>query len=827
VATGTRSQGWLDRGSAITAAENPQEELAQSLRSALERTLELERALAARDAELLLARESEDKFRSVVGAMSGAVVCASAEGTIEVWGGTAKEVFGYREEEILGKPLTLLMPERYRAAHREAIKILGESGTHRRGWQPLELQGLRADGSEFDLELSLSGWESAGGVHFVGVLHDLTSRKQTEAALREMSKIVEAGPAVMFLWRAEEKWPVDYVSRNVERLLGYSPEEFQTGEVVYSDVIHPDDLQRVHAEVSRYRGELGRREFQHEPYRIVTKAGAVRWIDDRTAIRRDRSGRITHFAGVVLDITRRVGVEAQLRDFLQAEGERVKELRCLYAVGQAIRRQDELSAVFAEVVELIPPGWQYPEIARARISFDDQEYLSEAFEESEWRQAADCVVSGRKRGTVEVFYLELRPELAEGPFLAEERALVDSIAGSLSEAVERSESQAALRESESALVQAQRLESVGRLAGGVAHDFNNMLSVILGYGELLWNELQPTDPLRGRVDLIMEAGRRSAGLTKQLLAFSRGQPQQCEDLDLNALVLTLEPMLGRLLGEDVETELRLEEGVGCILADRTQIEQVLMNLAINARDSMPQGGTLSLTTTRAHSAEVPGQVRGEDGASEFALLAVSDTGCGMDEETLARAFEPFFTTKARDKGTGLGLSTVHGIVEQSGGFVRLRSQPGEGTTCEVYLPRTEAREAPRAPAGEPAPRATGEVHVLVVDDDELIRGLLESFLPGLGYVVSTASNGSEALRLTEEGGLAPDAVLTDVVMPKMSGFELVKRLRQRRPDLPVIFMSGHLDEAVAAHGEVAQGTPFLQKPFRLRDVAATLGQLLG
>ncbi|GAB4253515.1 response regulator [Deferrisoma sp.] len=408
------------------------------------------------------------------------------------------------------------------------------------------------------------------------------------------------------------------------------------------------------------------------------------------------------------------------------------------------------------------------------------------------------------------------------PYGEEEVALVERIAAHVAPILRaRLQRDREQREKEAIREQfyrAQRLESIGRLAGGVAHDFNNMLNVILGYGELIVEKLPPDDPLRPKVEAMVEAGWRAAKLTRQLLAFSRKQTLQPRVVDLNELVQEFEKMLRRLIGEDIVLDLDLRSDIGRVRVDPGQMEQVILNLAVNARDAMPDGGRLHIATAEADLDEAYAATHPGVEPGRYVLLSVSDTGCGMDEETLGHIFEPFFTTKEEGKGTGLGLATVYGIVKQSGGHIWVYSEPGRGTTFKIYLPRAEAEARPDARARPAAPPEGGRGRILVVEDEPAIRELLGTMLTQLGYDVTLAANGGEALLLVEEKGLRPDLVLTDVVMPHMSGKELVERLRQNRPDLRALFMSGYTGAALPP-GVLGEGVPFLPKPFTLRGLA--------
>ncbi len=381
---------------------------------------------------------------------------------------------------------------------------------------------------------------------------------------------------------------------------------------------------------------------------------------------------------------------------------------------------------------------------------------------------------------------------------------------------------------ESRLRRAQRMESIGRLAGGIAHDFNNLLAVILGYAGSLLQELSPGDPSRRMVEEIINASRRSAGLTQQLLAFSRKQPLQPKVLDINSLVRTLDGMLRRLLGEHNRLELALGPGRLLVKVDPVQMERVLMNLAANARDAMPAGGRLVVATdgVRRNEDRSDEQAEAAD-AEEYVVVSVADTGCGMDTATASRIFEPFFTTKEEGKGTGLGLSTVYGIVKQSDGHIAICSEPGKGTTFAIYLPRVYDRPGAEETRGsrENSPHSLG--HILVVEDEQALRDLLAVFLSELGYRPSLAANGDEALRLVEQRGLTPDAMIADMVMPGINGVELADRLMKSLPDLKVLFMTGYLDNPDITPTIPATDMPILQKPFTIDDLAARIRRVLG
>jgi nitrogen-specific signal transduction histidine kinase/CheY-like chemotaxis protein len=363
------------------------------------------------------------------------------------------------------------------------------------------------------------------------------------------------------------------------------------------------------------------------------------------------------------------------------------------------------------------------------------------------------------------------------------------------------------------LAQAHKLEAVGRLAGGIAHDFNNLLTVITGRADFLLHTFQADDPRLRQIDLISQTARRAAALTRQLLAFSRKQVLQPKVLDLNAVVGTMDAMLRRLIGEDIDLLTALQPDLGRVKADPGQLEQVILNLAVNARDAMPRGGRLTLETADVELDET--HARRHIGArpGRYVKLAVSDTGCGMDAETQARIFEPFFTTKEAGKGTGLGLATVYGIVKQSGGHIWVYSEPGRGTIFKIYLPRVEEVPESAAPEAYHGIRRQGSETVLLAEDDAELRGLASEILRGHGYTVLEATNGVEGAGVAEGHAGPIHALVTDVVMPRMGGRELAEALRSAHPETKVVYMSGYTDNAIMHHGVLEPGIVLLEKPF--------------
>jgi len=388
-----------------------------------------------------------------------------------------------------------------------------------------------------------------------------------------------------------------------------------------------------------------------------------------------------------------------------------------------------------------------------------------------------------------------------------------AVQGSARDITGRKRAEEALRASQLQLQQSQKLEAIGQLAGGVAHDFNNMLTAIIGYTDLSLRQANLENSIRRNLEETKKAAERAASLVRQLLAFSRKQILEPKVLDLNGVVKDMQKMLTRLIGENINLATRLEDELGRVTADPCQVEQIILNLVVNARDAMPRGGKVTIETSNVtlnektalrHVAVKPG---------EYVMLAVSDTGNGMDHETQARIFEPFFTTKEIGKGTGLGLSTVYGIVKQSGGNIRVYSEEGLGTVFKVYLPRIDEASIATDKSAQETNAVRGTETILLVEDEETVRGLTRTFLLQAGYNVLEARGGEEAIQLCRAHPGLIDLLLTDVVMPEVSGKEVADRLLELRPTTRILFMSGYTDEAIVQHGVLDASVEFIQKPF--------------
>ena len=649
-------------------------------------------------------------------------------------------------------------------------------------------------------------------------LDQLARRRRAETALeaatQRLRHVVTANPAVLFLLRpvpdlAAGPLSLTWISENVDRLLGYSPDEaLQPG--WWADRLHPEERERVFAEVATLF-EAGH--LAHE-YPFRNRRDEYRWIRAELRLLTDAEGSPLEVIGSWSDVTPRK--EAELRLAQSEEQYRLlfetnphpmwvfdlETLRFLAANDAAVRHYGYTREAFLGMtIEDIRPPEDVPALLEdmARVRAEEATALRPA---RLWRH--------RKRdGT------SIDVEVTASPIVFEGRRARLILAHDVTE-------QKAL---EVQFLQSQKMESVGRLAGGVAHDFNNLLGVITGYTELLRRRVSRDERLLKYSDDILKASQRAADLTRQLLAFSRKQVLQPRILGLGEIVADTEKMLRRVIGEDVQLRTSIAEDLEAVLADRGQVEQVLMNLAVNARDAMPHGGHLTIGAANAELDEAYTRTRPEAVPGPYVMLSVTDSGEGMSEETQARIFEPFFTTKEPGKGTGLGLATVYGIVKQSGGHVFVYSEPGRGTSFKVYLPRAERRPAEEA-APVVAPPSLGTETVLLVEDEGALRELVHECLVAFGYAVLEAGSPAVALELAERHDGPIHLLVTDVVMPGMGGAELARRVTALRPGAKVLFVSGYTDDAVVREGVAADSLTFLQKPFTADALARKVRELL-
>lgn len=714
----------------------------------------------------------------------------------------------------------------------------------------------------------LSAWRAAGVVEvfwrplraqeFELRLQRLMRLQHAEAALKQpadagrrvtepdLARAYEEAQEVAKIgsWEYDVATGVHRWSKQMLRIAGLDPTtaEPPTWEQ-HRDFVHPEDWGEVRRAFEQallgqpYAGE----------YRVRQLDGSYHWVHSLSRTVVDEEGAPLRIQGTTQDIQERKEMEEELRSSEQRFRALFQEVPISlweedlsgvydYLTGQGRTPGEDLEEYFEQHPEAVEECGRRvvvtavndasAELHRASSPEQLVTRLPETFTERSWEAFRAHLVAVWRgdtswRGEVELQTLDgqLLHAVIQSSVPMQYQQRMARIFVSITDVTEKTSLEAQLR-------QAQKMESIGRLAGGVAHDFNNLLTVILSSAEMVLEDLDPGDPACTDLEQIVEAGQRANDLTQQLLTFSRKQVVAPQVIDLNAELQNATVVLRRLIGEDIELQLVLADDLAAAHLDRGQLNQVLLNLVVNARDAMPEGGRLVLQTRNASpSREGSGQQPREP---THVLLAVSDSGHGMAGDVLSQVFEPFFTTKPMTRGTGLGLSTVHGIVKQAGGFVDVDSQPGQGTTFRVFFPTTTRAREPAPPTeSEPpqtlAPATTATI--LLIEDEDAVRRAALKILEKAGYVAFAATTPHEALRLAQEHGASLDLVLTDIVMPEMSGTLCYERLQERIPGIKVLFMSGYAPEDIAAR-DALEGKPFIQKPFSVSSLQKAVGRVL-
>ncbi len=685
----------------------------------------------------------------------------------------------------------------------------------------------RADGSSFPVEY----WSHP--IHHedqligaVVTFLDITERKQAEQELSSttsfLRKVIDTDPNFIFVKDRESKFAMvnkavaDAYGSTIGALIGKS-DSASNRNMEENELSHQDDLEVINTQQDRFIAEE----------QITTANGEVRWLQTIKRPLADENGNVHQLLGVSSDITERKRAEEQRDRLIHETGERIKELRCMYGVGESIHSRATLAEIFEDTVALIPPGWQYPEITCTRVSFDKQIYLSECFEESEWKQSENIIAGGERRGSIDVFYREERREQDEGPFLKEERNLVNGIANALGQAIEHKQSQRDHEKAEMQLRHTQKMEAIGQLTGGIAHDFNNILAIILGNIDLLETQVAKDESAVKRAGTIRKSAERAAALTRKLLIFAGNHAIEVVSADLHRVVADMENLIARSLTPEIEVTHRFSENLWQTEINVGDFEDALINLVLNARDAMPGGGSLRL---EANNSTLDAADCDQDhGANpgEYVEIAVSDTGEGISQEKQSRVFDPFFTTKGTGKGTGLGLAMVYGFVKRSGGYVKVYSELGIGSSFKLYLPRAKKQGKPQQSADVKARRShAGMQTVLAVDDEVELLALARTQLEGLGYRVLTATNGNEALtRLSEDPTIT--LLFSDVVMPGgMNGYQLAELATANWPALKVLLTSGFAATGVLSKSQARFEINKLKKPYSHDELAQSLQTLL-
>ncbi|WP_448207609.1 PAS domain S-box protein [Azospirillum sp. sgz302134] len=781
-----------------------------------------------------------------------AIFTLDLAGRITSWNEGSRRLFGYPAPEALDRPLALLFApeERTNREVDSAIAQAARTGRHEVEWTQTTRDGRRFCGS---CVLTTVRDDAGRLLAYSVVVRDVTERRAAESALRESEAkfraIADAMPQLV--WATLADGSHDYFNRFWYGYTGAEPG--QTDGDGWSAVVHPDDLARTHA---RWRHSLETGEEYEIEYRLRRADGVYRWFLGRALPLRGEDGRITRWFGTCTDIDDAVAARTALTDrreeLERLVDERTAELvaaneRLRAEVAERERAQADLLALYAKTpvplhslnsegrllsvsdrwLEFMGYDERAQVLGRHVTEFMTEDSVREHRErrwpellrEGSFRDVSYRIV--KRSGEIADVLVSARVERdAEGNFLRTMGAVVDITARLRAEA-EREKAEETLRH-------AQKMDALGKLTGGIAHDFNNLLTAISGNLDLLLSHLAAgrADRLRSYATNAKAGATRAAALTQRLLAFARRQPLRPDPTDPGALVRGMEDLLRRTVGEQVSIETLSQPDVWHAWCDTNQLEIALLNLAVNARDAMAGGGriTIAAGNARLTAADIP---RNSDAVpGDYVLLSVADTGSGMPPDVIARAFDPFFTTKPIGQGTGLGLSQVYGFVSQSRGLVRIESEPGQGTTVRLYLPRCrdERREIPAA-IPEPAGADDAAGTVLIVEDEALVRMVAVQALEDAGLEVVEAADAAEALELLD-GGLAVDLVVTDVGLPGMNGRQLAEVVRQRRPGLGVLFMTGYAYDATLGTGILEPGCEVLQKPFETGALVARVTDML-
>jgi PAS domain S-box-containing protein len=741
-------------------------------------------------------------FSAAVESSNDAIITKSLDGTITGWNPAAERLFGYTAAEAIGKSIEIIVPPGRIAEERDILRRVGRGETI----EHYETERVRSDGHAVEVSLSISPIRTPSGA-IIGVsktARDITESRRTQHALRqqieERRRIFETSQDLILV--SDSKGILVQVSPSAEAILGYLPEEMVGHSAI--DFIHDEDLDNTREEMRTARRGKQTRNFDsryvHKDGRIVTLSWMGTWSEpvgrhffvgrDMTEIRRAQdtlreSEQLAH--GII---------DTALDAFLQID----ERGRILNWNSQAEKifgwpRQDALGQSFLDLI----------------IAEEDREQLRAA--RGRFVSSGQDQILGRRR---EIMALRrdgkaFKAELSLTALRRREGILFNAFFRDLTDRIA----------AEDRIRQAEKMEAVGQLTGGIAHDFNNILTVITGTIEILAEAVAKEPQLLAITRMIDEAAARGADLTQHLLAFARKQPLQPRETDVNTLIIDTARLLRPTLGEQIEIESVFGDETCMATVDPNQLATALLNLAINARDAMPDGGKLILETGSAFLDENYASMHGDVQPGLYALIAVSDTGTGIPAAMLDKVFDPFFTSKGLGKGTGLGLSMVYGFVKQSAGHIKIYSEEGHGTTIKMYLPPGTGA----LPAADAAPALAvegGEETILVVEDDRLVRDYVLTQLHSLGYVTLDAANGAEALALVE-AGREFDLLFTDVIMPgAMNGRQLADEVQKRKPGLKVLFTSGYTENAIIHHGRLDTGVLLLAKPYRKSDMAVMI-----
>jgi two-component system cell cycle sensor histidine kinase/response regulator CckA len=772
-------------------------------------------------------RESEAQYRSFLQNFQGIVYRGQMDFTPLFFHGAVGEITGYTEEEfITGEPRwdQVIHPEDLPKIFTEDEARLHSVPHHS---YEREYRIVRKDGQvRWVYEFIQNVCDDSGKpVMAQGVLYDITERKQAEEALQQSEnrykRLLESVTDYIYTVKVEDGQPAATShGPGCEAVTGYTPEEYEVDPYLWYRMIYPEDRAMVTEQATRLIAGETVPPLEH---RLIHKDGSLRWVRNTPVPRYDQNTHLVAYDGLIADITERKQADEALRQ----ERDRAQQyLDIAEVMLVALNEQGKITLLNRkghrilgyEEGELLGKNWFdtcLPAPVREEVKKVFNRLMAGEIEPVEYHENPVLTSSGEERMIA-----------WHNIILTDEAGNITGTLSSGEDITARKQAEKEKEKLQAQLLQMQKMEAIGRLTGGIAHDFNNLLTAINGFAELAQHKLPPDDPLQEMLGYILASGQRAADLIRQLLAFSSKQIIEPKIMSLNSLITDLDAMLRRIIGEDIQIETSLAPDLWPIKVDPAQIEQIVVNLAVNARDAMPDGGKLTIEAANIVLTDNDPAGQPEIQSGEYILLSISDTGKGMSEAVLEHIFEPFFTTKAQNKGTGLGLATVYGIVKQHEGDIRVHSEEGQGTTFKIYLPRAGAtlQAAPRPKTKVKMP--VGSETILLVEDDAQVRDLARQVLEGQGYKVLEVENGQEALQLADHYADPIHLLLTDVVMPGMDGRALAEQLLQTRPNLKTIFISGYADETIAHHGILEPGIALLQKPFSPVDLARKVREIL-
>jgi PAS domain S-box-containing protein len=777
-------------------------------------------------------KESEERFRDLARFLPETIFELNRQDNLTFVNEQAFARFGYTRRDFAKglDGLDMIAPQDRPRARQNMTQILAGQDLGL-----TEYNGLRKDGTIFPVLMhSTPIIKNGETVGLRGFIIDITDRKKSEEALLKSEEryrfITEKATDV--IWQTDLKGNFQFLSPSFEPLTGWSAKEGLS--LNLKDVMASDCYELVAKTMEKRMAAAGKVADPHIPPLILPlealrKDGSSFIAEVSVKLLRDEAGRPIGITGITRDVTERKQTEEALKKLTQDLKKRLKELNCLYGVSNLLSEPGQSFAdTLNALVNLLPPAFCHAEEACVRLTLNDQKFESQNFKETESKLSSAISLGGKPIGVLEVFGPEEKTGAAEEAFIKEEIILLDVIAKRIAEWMERRQAEREKQKVETQLRQAQKMEALGTLAGGIAHDFNNILAAIMGFGEIALQNAEMGAPNTKEIGQVLAAAGRASHLIRQILTFSRKVEAQLKPLALNRVITQAVRLLKRTIPKMVNIELVLAEDLKLITGDAIQMEQVLVNLTTNAIDAMPEGGKLIIETKNVvlddeycakHIGTSPGQ---------YVLWQVSDSGAGMDEQTLRHIFDPFFTTKEVGRGTGLGLSTVYGIVKNHGGSITCHSHPGLGTEFKIYLPvLVEPARADSISELEASPELSkGTETILVVDDEEALRTSTEEILKRGGYQILTAGSGEEAIKIVQAKPDVIDLVLLDVGMPGMGGIKCFPELKKINPQIKLLMASGYAVEGPLRQVLAVSPAGFISKPYRLSELLKKVREIL-